>query len=110
MDRGPVNWVGVCREVTRGLLGNIATSSRPSMDDLVKGHVNRISMKQASLSIGTLLIFKYFDNTTYPLHFVCYFWGWKYLQSIESLLSCESVGEDRSCHSSPVVTTFKFYR
>lgn len=57
MDRGPVKRFGVCREVTRGLSGNIATLSRPSMDDLVKGHVNRISMKQASLKISTLLIF-----------------------------------------------------
>ena len=49
MDRGPIKRVGVCREVTRGLPGNIATSSRLSMDDLIKGHVNRISMEQASL-------------------------------------------------------------
>ena len=49
MDRGLVKRAGMCREVTRGLPGNIATSSRPSMENLVKGHVNRISMKHASL-------------------------------------------------------------
>ena len=49
MDRGPVKRVGVRREVTKRLPGNIATSSRPSMDYLVKGHVNRTSMKPTPL-------------------------------------------------------------
>ena len=75
MDRGLVKRAGMCREVTRGLPGNIATSSRPSMENLVKGHVNRISMKHASCyNLGTLLIFCFvYNNTTQPLHIVCYF-------------------------------------